>query len=135
MSDKAPVALVEITTEVVSAYLARNHVPPAEIPTLIAAVHATFATIGEPEAAAAEPEKRAPAVPVKKSVTDEFIISLEDGRKLKSLKRYLAGLGMTPGEYRAKWGLPNDYPMVAPAYARQRSELAKTIGLGSKRKG
>ena len=80
---------------------------------------------------AAEPLK--PAVPVKKSITDEYIISLEDGRKLKSMKRYLAKLGMTPDEYRAKWGLPNDYPMVAPAYAAKRSELAKGLGLGRRR--
>ena len=71
-------------------------------------------------------------MPIKKSVTDNFIISLEDGRKLKSMKRYLAGLGMTPAEYRAKWGLPKDYPVTAPAYAAKRSELAKTIGLGRK---
>ncbi len=73
-----------------------------------------------------------PAVSIKKSITDEYLISLEDGRKFKSMKRYLSGLGMTPAEYRTKWGLPKDYPMVAPAYAARRSELAKTIGLGRK---
>ena len=71
-------------------------------------------------------------MPVKKSITDDYIISLEDGRKLKSMKRYLATLGMTPDDYRAKWGLPGDYPMVAPAYAAKRSELAKSLGLGRK---
>ncbi len=97
---------------------------------MIASVHATLGSLGkapEPEASI-EPLK--PAVSVKKAITDEFIISLEDGRKLKSMKRYLAKLGMTPDEYRAKWGLPGDYPMVAPAYAAQRSELAKNAGLG-----
>ncbi len=72
-------------------------------------------------------------MPIKKSITDEYIISLEDGRKLKSMKRYLSGLGMTPAQYREKWGLPHDYPMVAPAYAAHRSALAKTLGLGRKR--
>ena len=85
-----------------------------------------------PTEVAAEAVK--PAVPIRTSVTDEFIISLEDGRKLKSMKRYLTKRGMSPEQYRAKWGLPADYPMVAPAYAKQRSEWAKTIGLGGMRK-
>ncbi len=121
---------VEITSDIVAAYVSRNSVPLAELPRLIRSVHETLANLGVAPVAEAAPEARKPAVPVKKSVTDEFIISLEDGRKFKSMKRYLAGLGMTPSEYRAKWGLPADYPMVAPAYAARRSELAKTIGLG-----
>ena len=134
MPDLDQIALAEMTSEVVAAYVAKNSVPPTEMPALIASVHAAFGSLGkapEPQEAA-EPLK--PAVSIKKSVTDEFIISLEDGRKMKSMKRYLSGLGMTPADYRAKWGLPHDYPMVAPAYAAHRSTLAKTLGLGRKRK-
>ena len=134
MPDTDPTVLVEITSEVVSAYMAQNHVPPAEIPALIASVHATFAGLNKPSATDPEPEKPTPAVPVKKSVTDEHLISLEDGKRYRSLKRHLAVRGLTPAEYRAKWGLPADYPMVAPAYARQRSELAKGMGLGQQRR-
>ena len=122
--------LADITSELVAAYVTQNHVQPSELPALIASVHATLGSLGkapEPDVSA-EPPK--PAVPVRKSITDDYLISLEDGRKLKSMKRYLAGLGMTPAEYRAKWGLPSDYPMVAPAYAAKRSELAKNLGLG-----
>ena len=99
---------------------------------MIQSVHEAFKSLGQPVAAEVAPEPPKPAVPVKKSVTDDYIISLEDGRKLKSMKRYLATLGMTPADYRAKWGLPHDYPMVAPTYANKRSELAKTLGLGRK---
>lgn len=123
-------ALAALTSELVAAYVAKNHVQPGELPALIASVHATFDSLGR--ALVAEPEKLTPSVPIRKSVTDEYIISLEDGRKFKSMKRYLGLLGMTPEDYRSKWGLPNDYPMVAPAYAAQRSTLAKTIGLGRK---
>ena len=124
---------IETTAEIVAAYVARNSIPAAELPNLIRSVHESLSGLGArpPVEAAAAP--LVPAVPVKKSVTDEFIISLEDGRKFKSLKRYLAtSHGMTPEQYRTKWGLPKDYPMVAPAYAAKRSELAKTIGLGRK---
>ena len=134
MPDIDKIALTEKTAELVAAYVSQNHVQPSELPGLIASVHATLDSLGmaaEPDAATA-PLK--PAVPIKKSITDEYIISLEDGRKFKSLKRYLGTLGMTPAEYRAKWGLPGDYPMVAPTYAAKRSELAKTIGLGNKRR-
>ena len=127
-------ALIEITSEVVSAYLANNHVPSAELPSLIASVHGTFAGLGQAPEPAVEPEKAVPAVPVRKSVTDDYLISLEDGKQYRSLKRHLAGRGLTPAEYRAKWDLPHDYPMVAPAYARKRSELAKAAGLGAIRK-
>ena len=133
MPDLDPAALAELTSEVVAAYVAKNHIQTPELPALIASVHATLSALGkapEPEVPA-EPPK--PAVPIKKSITDEYLISLEDGRKFKSLKRYLGVLGMTPAEYRAKWGLPGDYPMVAPAYAAKRSELAKGLGLGHKR--
>ena len=132
MEDTAsdPNAHVEITAEIVAAYVSQNSVPVTDLPALIRSVHQSISTLGQAPAAAAAPEPLKPAVPVKKSITDEYIISLEDGRKLKSMKRYLAGLGMTPADYRAKWGLPADYPMVAPAYAAHRSALAKTLGLG-----
>ena len=109
--------------------------PVAELPSLIRSIYKSVTDAGSEAPAveaAAEPLK--PAVPVKKSITDEFIISLKDGRKLKSLKRYLTKLGMTPADYRAKWNLPKDYPMVSPSYAAQRSALAKTLGLGRKPK-
>jgi predicted transcriptional regulator len=129
----AQTMLVEMTSEMVAAYVAQNHVQPSEMPALIASVHAALSSLNRPQEVAPEPEKQKPAVPIKKSITDEFIISLEDGRKFKSMKRYLGLLGMTPADYRAKWGLPPDYPMVAPAYAAQRATLAKTFGLGSMR--
>ena len=130
MSDPSTIALVEMTSEVVAAYVAQNHVQPSELPNLIASVHAALGGLGKPVVPEAPAEPLKPAVPVRKSITDDYIISLEDGRKLKSMKRYLAGLGMTPVQYREKWGLPHDYPMVAPTYAAHRSALAKTIGLG-----
>ena len=129
MPDPTQTALAETTSEVVAAYVAKNHIQPNELPALIASVHAALGSLGKPAEPEVSTEPLKPAVPVKKSITDEFIISLEDGRKLKSMKRYLATLGMTPDEYRAKWGLPGNYPMVAPAYAAQRSELAKSRGL------
>ena len=129
----ATLDLVEVTSEVVAAYVAQNHIQVAELPKLIASVHEAFMSLGQPPVAAAAAEPLKPAVPIKKSITDEYLISLEDGRKLKSMKRYLAKLGMTPADYRAKWGLPSDYPMVAPAYAAHRSELAKGLGLGRNR--
>lgn len=123
---------IETTAEIVAAYVSRNSVPVSELPHLIRSVHDSLAKLGTAPTIEAPAAKREPAVSVKKSITDEFIVSLEDGRKFKSMKRYLSGLGMTPADYRAKWGLPNDYPMVAPANAARRSELAKTIGLGRK---
>ncbi len=126
--------LVEITCDVVSAYLANNHVPSAELPALIASVHAALDGLGRPPEPAAEPVKSVPAVPIRKSVTDDYLVSLEDGKRYKALKRHLTKLGLTPAEYRAKWGLASDYPMVAPAFTRQRSELAKTMGLGAMRR-
>lgn len=122
---------LELTASIVSAYVSKNSVPVTGLPDLVASVHASLqklATTAEPE-----PVQATPAVPIKKSVTPDYIISLEDGRKFKSLKRHLsAHYGMTPDEYRAKWNLPSDYPMVAPNYAATRSALAKTMGLGRK---
>ena len=124
---------IETTAEIVAAYVSRNSVPMAELPNLIRSIHSSLSALGAPPVVEAPAAPLVPAVPIKKSVTDEYIVSLEDGRKFKSLKRYLAtSHGMTPAEYRAKWGLPPDYPMVAPAYAAKRSALAKTIGLGRK---
>ncbi len=125
------VELAELTADVVSAYVANNPVPVGALPDLIASVHASLSGLGHPATAA--PVETVPAVNPKKSVFPEYIISLEDGKKFKSLKRHLAtSYDLTPVEYRAKWGLPNDYPMVAPNYAARRSELAKLIGLGRK---
>jgi predicted transcriptional regulator len=130
MSDEGPDDLVQLTADIVSAYVTNNTIESGQLSRLIEEVH--FALVRAP-AAAAEPEQKplVPAVPVRKSITPDYIVSLEDGRKFKSLKRHLAGTyGMTPDEYRAKWGLPRDYPMVAPNYAKARSELAKRMGLG-----
>ena len=134
MTETDNAVLIAMASEIVAAYLAKNHVQAAEMPALISTVHAALAALGAPEPAAVEAGKPVPAVPVRKSVTDEHLISLEDGKRYQALKRHLTKLGMTPAEYRAKWGLPGDYPMVAPAYARKRSELAKSIGFGSRRR-
>ncbi|KAA3441919.1 MucR family transcriptional regulator [Mesorhizobium sp. SARCC-RB16n] len=127
-------ALIELTADVVSAYVSNNPVPVGELPALIGQVHAALkGTAGG--VASAKPEALNPAVPIKKSVTPDFIICLEDGKKFKSLKRHLStDYGLSPNDYRAKWGLPADYPMVAPNYAAARSALAKTMGLGRKPK-
>jgi predicted transcriptional regulator len=128
-----PPDFTALTAEVVSAYVANNSLRPADFPDLIASVHQALQGLSAP--AQAEPEKRQPPVPIKKSITPDFLISLEDGRRYKSLKRHLAGRGLTPEQYREKWGLARDYPMVAPNYAKQRSELAKARGLGQIRRG
>jgi predicted transcriptional regulator len=123
---------IELTADVVAAYVKNNPVPVADLPKLIADVYTALGLVnGAAPAEVVEPQT--PAVPIKKSVTPDYIISLEDGTKFKSLKRPLmARYGMTPDEYRAKWNLPRDYPMVAPNYAASRSALAKTMGLGRK---
>ncbi|RYC31375.1 MucR family transcriptional regulator [Lichenibacterium minor] len=131
-----PTTLAEMTTELVAAYVTRNHVRAAELPSLISTVHDALARLAHAPEAAPEAAKLVPPVSIKKSVTDDYLISLEDGKQYQSLKRHLSKRGLTPAEYRTKWGLPADYPMVAPAYARKRSELAKSYGLGnSRRKG
>ena len=121
---------VDQTASIVSAYVSKNAVAADEVPALISRVHAALLDVaGAGSERAAHALK--PAVPVKKSVTADYIICLEDGKKLKMLKRHLRSTyNMTPDEYRTKWGLPSDYPMVAPNYAQQRSEFAKKIGLG-----
>ena len=126
--------LLSLTTEIVASHLSNNTVAVSDIPQLIKLVYATLATQGVEEEKE-QPEKLVPAVPIKKSVMPEYIICLEDGKKLKMLKRHLmTHYQMTPDQYRAKWNLPADYPMVAPNYAEQRRTLAKKIGLGTKRK-
>ena len=124
---------VEMTAEIVSAYVEHNSVPAGELPTLIKSVHDSLGLLFGERKAVAEPEPLQPKVPIKKSITAEYLVCLEDGRRFKSLKRHLhAEHGLSPDEYRSKWGLGKDYPMVAPAYADARSNLAKTIGLGRK---
>lgn len=133
MEDKAQ--LVELTADIAAAYLSANTVPAAELPSLIQTIHQALAgvTSGAP-APASEPQK--PAVPVKKSITPDYLVSLEDGKKYKSLKRHLrTKYNMTPDDYRTKWGLAKDYPMVAPNYAAARSEMARNMGLGQGGRG
>lgn len=126
--------LIELTADVVSAYVSNNPIPVAELPSLISNVHSALQQqTAAPAEEASEPQK--PAVPIKKSVTPDYIICLEDGKQFKSLKRHLSTHhGLTPDEYRAKWGLPADYPMVAQNYSASRSALAKSMGLGRKPK-
>ena len=123
--------LLQITSDVVRAHVSNNPVPLGELPGLIQTVYSTLTGLSAP---APEPEvELKPAVNPKKSVTEEYIVCLEDGKKLKMLKRHLAtAYDMSPEQYRAKWNLPHDYPMVAPAYAKKRQELARKIGLGRK---
>jgi predicted transcriptional regulator len=125
--------VLRMTVEIVSAYVTNNSVAAGQVPEIINTVHASLATLnGESGKGPTEPLK--PAISIRRSVTPDFIICLEDGKKLKMLKRHLrAAYGMTPDEYRTKWGLGPDYPMVAPNYAKQRSTFAKQIGLGRKR--
>ena len=125
-------SMLALTTKIIVAYVSRNSTPAAELPTLIDRVFQGLA--GLTTGPAAEPEARPePAVPVKKSVFADHIICLEDGKKLKMLKRHLmSSYGMTPDAYRERWGLPSNYPMVAPSYAEKRSSLAKSSGLGRK---
>ena len=121
--------VLRMASEIVSSYVANNSVPASQIPDLIQSVYRSLSSLGGSRAASEG--SLAPATTVKKSITPDYIICLEDGKKLKMLKRHLRTVyGMTPQEYRSKWGLPPDYPMVAPNYAQQRSAFAKSIGLG-----
>ena len=123
--------LPTLTTQIVAAYVSNNPVPVGELPSLIRQVHSALVNVGAPAEISAE--RPQPAVPIKRSVTPDYIICLEDGKKLKMLKRHLkTAFNMTPEEYRERWELPADYPMVAPNYATQRSRLAKQIGLGTR---
>jgi predicted transcriptional regulator len=130
MSDPSGKSPVELTASIVSAYLSNNPVPASDIPNLIGQVHAALLRVSSGRNdAPLEPAK--PAVSMKKSITPEYLVCLEDGKRFKSLKRHLRSqYNMTPEQYRDKWGLPADYPMVAPNYAVARSQLAKKMGLG-----
>ena len=124
---------MRMVADVVSAYLSHNPLAATEIPELITAVHGALAD-GHPKASQAQTNSMKPAVSIRRSIQDDHIICLEDGKKLKMLKRYLrTKFNMSPEEYRMKWGLPSDYPMVAPNYSKQRSAFAKNIGLGQRR--
>ncbi|HEY2179085.1 MAG TPA: MucR family transcriptional regulator [Caulobacteraceae bacterium] len=128
MDDKAE--LIEMTAEIVAAYVENNNISTGDLPALIQSVHRALASVAS-GAEAVEAAPKEPAVPVRRSITADFLICLEDGRKFKSLKRHLrTKYNMSPEDYRAKWGLPKDYPMVAPNYAKARSDLAKQMGLG-----
>jgi predicted transcriptional regulator len=129
--DTADTDYLALAAQIVSAHVGHNATPAIELPALIQTVHAALTALGN--AAAAEAPRAEPAVPIKKSVFPDYIVCLEDGKKLKMLKRHLqTAYGMTPDQYRTKWGLPATYPLVAPNYAEHRSALAKSIGLGRK---
>jgi predicted transcriptional regulator len=125
--------LTELTADIVSAFVANNSVRPADLPELIGSIHAALINVGNP-APKHEAEKPVPAVNPKRSITPDYLISLEDGKRYKSMKRHLGGRGLTPEQYREKWGLPRDYPMVAPNYSKARSDLAKQMQLGQQRR-
>ena len=125
---------VSMAAEIVAAYVTHNSVPAGGLADLIHSVHAALSNLGA-ATAPREPEALVPAVSIRKSITPGFLICLDDGKKFKSLKRHIGSLGMTPEQYRTKWGLPPGYPMVASEYAAKRSALAKSIGLGQLRKG
>jgi predicted transcriptional regulator len=131
MSDQVAADILGLTAQIVSAHVSKNQIGAEALPSLIQSVYRSLSTVGEPEAPPAPAQT--PAVPIKKSVFPDYIVCLEDGKKLKMLKRHLqTSYGLSPDAYRAKWGLPRDYPMVAPSYAAIRSGLAKKIGLGRK---
>jgi predicted transcriptional regulator len=124
--------LLRLSADIVTAYVGRNAVPVAQVPDMLGQIYQALNQLGEPAPAApAIPARQKPAVPISRSVQHDFIVCLEDGKQLKMLKRYLRSrFGLSPEEYRRKWGLAADYPMVAPAYAERRSDFAKQIGLG-----
>ncbi len=122
---------LELTGDIVAAYVTKNSISSADLPDLIRNVYATFSTLGQAQPVAVAATVQKPAVSIAKSITEDYIVCLEDGKRLKMLKRYLrTQYGLTPEDYRRKWKLPADYPMVAPAYAERRSNFAKEIGLG-----
>ncbi len=122
---------LELTGDIVAAYVTKNSISSADLPDLIRNVYATFSTLGQAQPVAVAATVQKPAISIAKSITEDYIVCLEDGKRLKMLKRYLrTQYGLTPEDYRRKWKLPADYPMVAPAYAERRSNFAKEIGLG-----
>ena len=129
--DDASTELLGLSSEIVAAFVAQNNLPADELPALIRSVHGALNGLGAAESVAPVPARGKPAVPISRSVQPEYLVCLEDGKKLKMLKRYLRSrYAMTPEDYRRRWGLPPDYPMVAPGYAAKRSDFAKQIGLG-----
>ena len=124
---------VSLSADIVAAYVSRNSVTPSGLPALIESIHEALSKLGAVERVPST-ETLVPAVPIRKSVSAGFLICLDDGKKFKSLRRHLGSLGITPEQYRSKWNLPKDYPMVAPDYAAKRSALAKSMGLGQQRR-
>lgn len=124
---------IELAADIVAAFVSKNAIPSSELPALITSVHAALQSAEKP-AASEEARKPIPATSIKKSITPDYLISFEDGKPYRSLKRHLHARGLTPQQYREKYGLPRDYPMVAPSYAARRSELAKSMGLGQVRR-
>jgi predicted transcriptional regulator len=134
MNENTTANYVDLAAGIVSAFVSNNSIPTSDLPALIASVHAALARVGGGAEEQPKEELR-PAVPIKKSITPDYVICLDDGKKFKSLKRHLrTAYGLTPDQYRARWDLPSDYPMVAPNYAKARSELATKMGLGQKRR-
>ena len=135
MTDNEGADFIELTADIVSAYVSNNSVPASDLPALISEVHSALSRVIGGAAPVVQAEAPKPAIPVKKSITADYLICLEDGKKFKSLKRHLrTQYNMSPEQYREKWGLPPDYPMVAPNYAEARSQLAKKMGLGQQRR-
>jgi predicted transcriptional regulator len=126
-----PRDVASLTSEIVSAYVTKNAATRSDLVALIGAVHSALSGLGKP--ALPEPEKPVPAVSIRKSVTSDYLVSLEDGKQYRTLKRHLTRLGLTPDQYRAKWGLPAEYPMVAPNYSSMRSKRAQESRLGQRR--
>jgi predicted transcriptional regulator len=133
MTQNSPPNYFELTAELVSAYVSHNALPASDLPSLIDAVHTALSQVGSRKAEQPT-EKPKPPVPIRKSITPDHLISLEDGKPYRSLARHLAKRGLTPDAYRQKWGLPPTYPMVAPNYSKRRSELARALGLGQRRR-
>ena len=135
LNDKHQANFIGLAAEIVSAYVSNNAVAATELPILIRSIHDALVRLGNDAPEPVVIDQLRPAVPAKKSVTNDYIVCLEDGKKFKSLKRHLrTQYSMTPEEYREKWSLPTDYPMVAPSYAKARSQLAKQMGLGQQRR-
>jgi predicted transcriptional regulator len=132
-ADELAETLRDLTSAIVAAYVGHNSISVADLPGLIVQTHASLKSLGQPVPVAMAEEAQKPAVPIRKSVTPDYLICLEDGKKFKTLKRHIGNVfNLTPDQYRAKWKLPADYPMVAPNYTATRSALAKDLGLGRK---
>ncbi len=134
-SPTGPADVVAMTAEIVAAFVSHNALPPTELPALLLSIHARLTTIANGVPEPVEQVAPTPAVSIRQSIKPDYLVCLDDGKKFKSLRRHLAALGMTPEQYRAKWNLPSDYPMVAANYSAARSEMAKKIGLGQLPKG